>query len=197
MHLRHRGPVNAKSSLSCLLVLLLGCDPPSKGESPEDPDEGPAQTAASLPKTDFEAAAAMAEKGRACGIIGEGYWSWAFYPGQFCATLCLLEASCADLRRSVCDLREVPDIEACLDECDDDDVAQCGDGTTTPAEGLCDLRSDCATGEDERHCERFTCGDGGRVSSWRRCDGSDDCEDGSDEAGCALLCGKPRVQVQE
>jgi len=132
-------------------------------------------------------------------VISEGYWSWMFFPGQFCDSLCLLRGSCVEFRDSVCKGRESASVTRCLVACEatpdyDADVAQCGDGTTIPSEQLCDFKPGCANGEDEKHCTRFSCKDDSKkVSEWARCDGEVDCEDGSDEKGCATVCGEPRV----
>jgi hypothetical protein len=153
-----------------------------------------------LPTTDFAAAAAIATRGRECGVIGEGTWSWMFFPGQFCESLCILKGSCAEFKDLVCQGGESASATRCLDACEaspdsDEDVARCGDGTTIPSEQLCDLKPDCANGEDEKHCTLFSCKDGSdKVSEWKQCDGLTDCEDGSDEEGCATVCGEPRGQ---
>jgi hypothetical protein len=154
-----------------------------------------------LPRTDFEAAEALAQHGRACGVIGEGAWGPEFSPGAFCATLCFVQASCADLFRSQCSLDE-EELEgpllACLLSCNEqasdavfEPVAQCGDGGKVPYDALCDGKPDCASGEDEAHCV-FRCIDGEVTTGLGRCDGFYDCVDESDEDGCATLCGQPR-----
>jgi hypothetical protein len=187
--------------LICLALLLAACDPSSdeSSSSGKGTQEEPGASSATLPTTDYDVAQALAQKGRECGAIGEGYWSWEILsPGYFCTTRCLLSESCGSFERALCDGEERGALSRCFDRCEEieDDVAQCGDGTTVPVEAMCDFRQDCATGEDEAHCERFTCGDGRKILVWSRCNGPEDCADGSDEEGCAELCGEPRAMAQ-
>lgn len=184
-----------------LALLLAACDPAGEGSpSGGSTENEPGASSGPLPTTDYAVAEAIADKGRRCGVISEGYWSWQImFPGHFCSMRCLLAESCSSFERAICDGNERGALSSCFERCDamDEDVAQCGDGTTIPIETLCDFQQDCSSGEDEAHCDRFTCGDGRKILVWSRCDGSEDCSDGSDEQGCAEVCGEPRVMVQD
>lgn len=92
------------------------------------------------------------------------------------------------------DERPAKALDNCFERCDSDEVT-CGDGTTAPGDAACDLRNDCANGEDEKHCETFRCKADGRLNgSHDVCDETPDCRDESDEQGCALVCGRSRFR---
>jgi hypothetical protein len=143
--------------------------------------------------TDYAAWKASVDKLRNCGIVSEGEFPFDPTSDLRCESLCMLAASCADLKTELCETDAVQSIEDCFDECDDE-VVTCGDGTKASPDVVCDLSPDCGNGEDEKHCDMFSCKTGGmKISSYYLCDGEDDCDDGSDELGCATVCGQPRV----
>lgn len=141
-------------------------------------------------KTDYQAWEARVAKLRSCGVLDDGVYRFDPRLDQRCLSLCMIAASCEDLKSEACIQEAVPSIEACFDKCDLD-VASCGDGETVPADSVCDLAKDCSDGEDEKHCETFTCKSGSHIAATSLCDGEMDCDDESDEQGCALICGKP------
>lgn len=200
---------------ACLLAACPSNDTPSgdaaTAASPVTRDGGSAPTgrvvdgdsgvgAPDLTKlnTDYKAWQASTDKLRSCGFLDNGVFTFDPQTDLRCESLCLAAASCADLKTEVCNQLPANSLEDCLDRCPMDAFISCGDGTTASINSVCDLKNDCADGEDEQHCELFVCKAGGsRIAGSSVCDGVPDCDDGSDEMGCALICGKPRVVVFE
>ena len=144
--------------------------------------------------TDYKAWQASVDKLRSCGVYDKGVILFDPELDLRCESLCIVTASCADLKAEACDERPAKSLEDCSDHCPENDGIACGDGTMVPADTACDLQRDCANGEDEMHCETFTCkADSKVIGSYYVCDATPDCSDGADEVGCLLICGKPRV----
>jgi hypothetical protein len=143
-----------------------------------------------VPATDYEAWLLRVDKLRGCGVVGEGAYPFFLPFHQRCESLCIVAASCEQLKSEACEQEPAESLEACFDGCSED-IVTCGDGQKVPSDAACDVKPDCKNGEDEKHCEIFQCASGGdKVGGFYRCDGEKDCEDGSDELGCALLCGQ-------
>lgn len=146
-------------------------------------------------KSDYQAWEARIAKLRSCDVLDDGALPFDPRLDHRCESLCMIAASCAELKKEACDQAAAASLEACFDKCEED-VATCADGEKVSAHAVCDLAKDCGDGEDEKHCETFTCADGSHVAVTSRCDAEPDCTDESDEQGCALICGRPRVEIQ-
>lgn len=118
-----------------------------------------------------------------CGILGEGEIGppieRLFYAPNDCYRACLSEASCEDLRSTLCG----SSIDLLL-RCDRRCAARCDDGSLIAVEALCDGTQHCVGGEDERDCPTFRCSDGTELLSRLRCDGWNHCLGGEDEQDC-------------
>jgi hypothetical protein len=163
-------------------------------EKPKSDAQAPATPplTSQSPLSDFQLALAVDAKLRECGALEEG--PTLFDPSLIdrCALLCELAATCEDVKGVECDGDVPPAVETCVAACPDElpEEFACGGTETVTLDQYCDLKSDCANGEDEKHCAPFACKDGkSKVPAVKLCDQNIDCADGSDEL-CAVLCGK-------
>jgi hypothetical protein len=188
-------------------------EPPDAGSSVTD--AGDDRDAGTIPGSDDDAGSTdtpsltdmalermVRDKLNTCGVIDRlaiGHANLGSVIDEYdrCTARCIIEASCADVFTAYCgDTSADRGVAACTANCDTSPVDgfACADGTMIPQSFYCDLREDCAGGEDEgvERCGSFGCNTGPEVPSediW--CDNVPDCEDGSDENGCIFVCQAP------
>lgn len=135
----------------------------------------------------------LAGRLRGCQLLSEGEPNCGLFRSPeytACVRPCLDAASCEDFRAQACDDVD-NELALCIDRClFEAETVDCGDGTRSDLNELCDGTPDCANGADEQRCNEtvsaFDCGDGERVASAEQCDGTEDCTNGRDEEGCPL-----------
>ena len=122
---------------------------------------------------------------RSCGLLTTGRMNCSLIEElSSCEQSCLLNADCVALEASVCGSGS-DTLDSCMDACDSEGGFRCADGTSIPADWVCDSEEDCDDGSDEAGCTLFPCADGSdSISPGWVCDGEEDCLDGSDEQNC-------------
>lgn len=137
--------------------------------------------------------AALLEKLRACGVVGEGqHYERPIEDGfDRCVASCQIAAECMALQATRCRNQLDATLQGCTSRCTNlprDDGFACGTNLLRRS-WVCDQGEDCEDGSDEANCAPYTCADGQTIRSPHvHCDGVPDCADGSDEHGCAPLC---------